>query len=46
MVSPMAPRRFTVSLERVGKTATMCRVPFDLREAFGRVRRPRAVTPR
>jgi hypothetical protein len=31
-------RRFTVELERVGKTATMFRVPFDLAETFGRAR--------
>ncbi len=34
----MAARRFSVELERVGKTATMFRVPFDLRDAFGRAR--------
>jgi hypothetical protein len=33
-------RRFTVELERVGKTATMFQVPFDLAEAFGRARPP------
>jgi bacteriocin resistance YdeI/OmpD-like protein/uncharacterized protein DUF1905 len=37
-------RRFTVELERVGKTATMFRVPFDLEEAFGRARPPVKVT--
>ena len=36
----MAAKRFTVELERVGKTATMFRVPFDLEEAFGRARPP------
>ena len=40
----MAERRFTVELERVGKTATMFRVPFDLKEAFGRARPPVRVT--
>jgi hypothetical protein len=39
-------KRFTVELERVGKTATMFRVPFDLKEAFGRARPPVAVTIR
>ena len=42
----MAAKRFTVELERVGKTATMFRVPFDLKEAFGRARPPVAVTIR
>jgi Bacteriocin-protection, YdeI or OmpD-Associated/Domain of unknown function (DUF1905) len=42
----MAPKRFTVELERVGKTATMFRVPFDLKEAFGRARPPVRVTLR
>lgn len=42
----MTAKRFTVELERVGKTATMFRVPFDLREAFGRARPPVAVTIR
>ena len=36
-------RWFTVELERVGKTATMFRVPFDLKEAFGRGRPPVSV---
>jgi hypothetical protein len=36
----MAVQRFTVELQRVGKTATMFRVPFDLKEAFGRARPP------
>jgi hypothetical protein len=40
----MAPKRFTVELERVQKTATMFRVPFDLEEAFGRARPPVKVT--
>jgi hypothetical protein len=44
MVPAMAAKRFTVELERVGKTATMFRVPFDLREAFGRARPPVKVT--
>ncbi|MGH3111129.1 MAG: YdeI/OmpD-associated family protein [Gaiellaceae bacterium] len=39
-------RRFTVELERVGKKATMFRVPFDLKEAFGRARPPVKVTIR
>ena len=39
-------KRFTVELERVGKTATMFRVPFDLEEAFGRARPPVQVTIR
>jgi Bacteriocin-protection, YdeI or OmpD-Associated/Domain of unknown function (DUF1905) len=38
--------RFTVELERVGKTATMFLVPFDLEEAFGRARPPVKVTIR
>ena len=42
----MAERRFTVELERIGKTATMFRVPFDLTEAFGRARPPVRVTIR
>jgi hypothetical protein len=46
MVWPMAVKRFTVGLERVGKTATMFRVPFDLREAFGKARPPVRVTIR
>ena len=40
----MAAKRFAVVLERVGKTATMFRVPFDLKEAFGRARPPVLVT--
>jgi len=39
-------RRFTVELERTGKTATMFRIPFDLAEAFGRARPPVKVTIR
>ena len=42
----MAVKRCTVALERVGKTATMFRVPFDLEEAFGRKRPPVSVTIR
>jgi hypothetical protein len=38
------PKRFRVELERVGKTGTMFRVPFDLAEAFGRARPPVRVT--
>lgn len=40
MVSEVPPKRFTVELERVQKTATMFRVPFDLKGAFGRARPP------
>ena len=46
MVSGMAAKRFLVELERVQKTATMFRVPFDLEEAFGRARPPVKVTIR
>jgi hypothetical protein len=46
MVSRVAAKRFTVVLERVQKTATMFRVPFDLEEAFGRARPPVKVTIR
>ena len=42
----MAPRRFTVELERVGRTATSFRIPFDLKEAFGRARPPVRVSIR
>jgi hypothetical protein len=42
----VAARRFTVQLERVGTTATMFRVPFDLKEAFGSARPPVKVTIR
>ncbi len=46
MVSQMPRKRFTVELERVQKTATMFRVPFDLKEAFGKARPPVSVTIR
>ncbi len=46
MVSAVAAKTFTVELERVQKTATMFRVPFDLTEAFGRARPPVKVTIR
>jgi Bacteriocin-protection, YdeI or OmpD-Associated/Domain of unknown function (DUF1905) len=46
MVLDVAARSFTAVLERVQKTATMFRVPFDLREAFGRARPPVRVTIR
>jgi len=46
MVSPVGAKHFTVELERVQKTATMFRVPFDLKEAFGRARPPVRVTIR
>jgi hypothetical protein len=39
-------KTFTVELERVQKTATMFRVPFDLEDAFGRARPPVKVTIR
>jgi hypothetical protein len=42
----MAAKRFTAELERVQKTATMFRVPFDLEDAFGRARPPVKVTIR
>jgi len=42
----MAARRFTVQLERVGKSAAMFRVAFDLKEAFGRARPPVEITIR
>ena len=42
----MAAKRFTVELQRVQKTATMFKVPFDLGEAFGRARPPVRVTIR
>ncbi len=44
MVSDMPAKTFTVELERVEKTATMFRVPFDLGDAFGRARPPLKVT--
>ena len=46
MVSRVPAKRFTVQLERVQKTATMFRLPFDLKEAFGRARPPVKVTIR
>lgn len=46
MVWTMAAKRFTATLERVGKTGTMFQVPFDLEDAFGRVRPPVLVTIR
>ena len=46
MVSVVPARSFTVDLERVQKTATMFRVPFDLEQAFGRARPPVKVTIR
>ena len=46
MVSGVGKKTFTVELERVQKTATMFRVPFDLEEAFGRKRPPVTVTIR
>jgi hypothetical protein len=46
MVSKVAAKRFSIVLERVQKTATMFRVPFDLEEAFGRARPPVKVTIR
>ena len=36
MVSVVLAKTFTAELERVQKTGTMFRVPFDLEEAFGR----------
>lgn len=42
----MPAKTFTVELERVQKTATMFRVPFDLGDAFGRARPPVKVTIR
>lgn len=42
----MAAKRFTVELERTGKTGTMFRVPFHLKEAFGRARPPLRITIR
>jgi Bacteriocin-protection, YdeI or OmpD-Associated/Domain of unknown function (DUF1905) len=46
MVSAVPAKTFTVELERVQKTATMFRVPFDLEDAFGRARPPVKVTIR
>ena len=45
-MNDVAAKTFTVELERVQKTATMFRVPFDLDEAFGRARPPVKVTIR
>jgi hypothetical protein len=42
----VSEKRFTAQLERVGTTGTMFRVPFDLKEAFGRARPPVRVTIR
>ena len=42
----MAAKRFTVDLRRVGTTGTSFRIPFDLKEAFGRARPPVTVTIR
>ena len=42
----MSAKTFTVELERVQETATMFRIPFDLRAAFGRARPPVKVTIR
>ena len=42
----MPAKSFTVELQRVQKTATMFRVPFDLEEAFGLARPPVTVTIR
>jgi ribosomal 50S subunit-recycling heat shock protein len=46
MVSVVPAKSFTVELQRVQKTGTMFRVPFDLEEAFGRARPPVKVTIR
>lgn len=46
MVSTVPAKTFTVELERVQKTATMFRVPFDLEDVFGRARPPVKVTIR
>jgi hypothetical protein len=46
MVCVMGAKRFTVALERVQRTATRFRIPFDLTEAFGRARPPVTVTIR
>jgi hypothetical protein len=42
----VAAKRITVELERVGKTATMFKIPFDLKESFGRARPPLRITIR
>jgi hypothetical protein len=39
-------KSFSAELERVGKTATMLRLPFDVKESFGRARPPVKVTIR
>jgi bacteriocin resistance YdeI/OmpD-like protein/uncharacterized protein DUF1905 len=39
-------KSFSAELERVGKTTTMLRVPFDVKESFGRARPPVKVTIR
>jgi hypothetical protein len=46
MVSNVRAKTFTVELQRVQKTATMFRVPFDLEAVFGRARPPVTVTIR
>jgi Bacteriocin-protection, YdeI or OmpD-Associated/Domain of unknown function (DUF1905) len=46
MVLPVATKRFTVELERIQRAATRFRIPFDLKEAFGRARPPVLVTIR
>jgi Bacteriocin-protection, YdeI or OmpD-Associated/Domain of unknown function (DUF1905) len=46
MVSTVPAKTFTVELERVQKTGTMFRIPFDLEDAFGRARPPVKVTIR
>jgi Bacteriocin-protection, YdeI or OmpD-Associated/Domain of unknown function (DUF1905) len=46
MVSTVPAKTFTVELERVQKTATMFRVPFDLEDVFGRARPPVKITIR
>jgi hypothetical protein len=46
MVSDVGAKHFTVGLERVRKTATRFRMPFDLEDAFGRARPPVEVTIR
>ena len=46
MVCVMGAKRFSVELERVQRTATRFRIPFDLTEAFGRARPPVTVTVR
>ena len=38
MVSTVPAKILTVELQRVQRTGTMFRVPFDLEEAFGRAR--------